>query len=131
MKCTIKGCSAWSDVAATRQRANHVTVRTRRCANGHLFSTLEKPEVKQKRIAQRNRQIIAAVKAGMSLSEAGRRWGLSGHAQVSRIVHAALEAFDARGQGQRTRWEKKRAGGPDSGLAAATLREPDPAVEPA
>lgn len=44
MDCPHQGCGAWSSVKETRQREGGI-LRTRCCANGHRFKTVERVEV--------------------------------------------------------------------------------------
>ena len=45
MDCPHQSCGAWSSVRETRKRVDGV-VRYRCCANGHLFKTVERVDVK-------------------------------------------------------------------------------------
>lgn len=108
MKCPHRGCGAWSEVDETRSTDDQIK-RTRRCANGHRFGTVETVEIKPALVRRRNRQIVAAVLAGKTMTATAREFGLSTHSEVSRLVAKHAPEFNARSAGQRAAWSTTRA----------------------
>jgi transcriptional regulator NrdR family protein len=103
MKCPY--CDSWSDVLQTRDSAAGGLRRRRRCANGHRFSTTEQPN---RALVDRDRQIVAAVTAGRTMTEVAREFGLKTHSEVSRVVQRLSPLYPARSAGQVARWAKQR-----------------------
>ena len=107
MKCPY--CNAWSEVTETRQ-----AFRRRRCANGHLFKTVEvyeRPPEQRKGVfplEYRDKQIYKRyTQGGITMAELAREFGLKTHSQVSRVIKR-LGGQNQRNQGQVTRWEKTK-----------------------
>jgi len=103
-------CGNWSDVLATRTPPpGDVIKRTRICANGHRFGTLETSEPEASLLRRRNRQIVEAVLGGATMTATARQFGLRSHSEVSRLVARAAPEFNARSSGQTAAWSTTRA----------------------
>lgn len=108
MKCTHRGCSAWSRVLETRTQDDGSVWRRHECANLHQFGSVQRPEPRADFLERRSRQIVREVLAGRKLVDVARRFGLSTHSEVSRLMRREQPGFDARAHGQRLRWQEHR-----------------------
>lgn len=94
MKCIF--CGVWTEVKATRG-----TRRSRQCANGHRFFTVE---IAERSVEQRDRQMADAVVLGGKLvAEVAREFGGVSDSYVSRCVKKYHPGYATRAEGQRKR----------------------------
>lgn len=109
MRCTVPRCGVWSQVLETRTQRDGSIKRTHECANGHRFGSIQRPEPHPDFLARRNRQLVALVRAGVTITEAARRFGLASHSEASRIVKRMAPELNARSAGQSARWRKGKS----------------------